>query len=351
MPFQSKSQRRKFYALKSQGKMDQATIDEWEKDTPKNIPERVEKVAGFYTGFEKKAILADLPMYAGKAGKELLDKMTTKMVQQRVRNTPNIAFSEAKTRDLFKQLKGGDLTAASHLRMLPGSMVPRMWGKPSLHVLPPESMFNKILLLSKKTRPAGKAMRNPQSRAGVVHHELDELASSSARGLQEPAMAYQSPAVSMAQDAKAKGMKAVQDAGGGLRGFIRGMKAMYPGMKDSALVARKYPQAAQHMGPEVLINESNRVFHAMGEKARSNMQGMRSGSEAYLLKRHGLRYGEEYVQPGTRRYNKLVKNIEKAITESGGDSSKLFPVNPAGSAQRERIIQNRIKKKMRGVQG
>ena len=36
--------------------MDQATIDEWEKDTPKNIPERVEKVAGFYTGFEKRAL-------------------------------------------------------------------------------------------------------------------------------------------------------------------------------------------------------------------------------------------------------------------------------------------------------
>lgn len=44
MPFQSKAQRRKFYALKNEGKMDQATIDEWEKETPKIIPERV-KVA------------------------------------------------------------------------------------------------------------------------------------------------------------------------------------------------------------------------------------------------------------------------------------------------------------------
>jgi len=55
MPFLSKSQRRKFYALKSEGKMTQNKIDEWEQDTPKTIPERVEKMAGFYTGFEKKA--------------------------------------------------------------------------------------------------------------------------------------------------------------------------------------------------------------------------------------------------------------------------------------------------------
>lgn len=41
MAFKSTKQREKFYELKKQGKMSQATIDEWEKDTPKNIPERV----------------------------------------------------------------------------------------------------------------------------------------------------------------------------------------------------------------------------------------------------------------------------------------------------------------------
>lgn len=56
MPFVSKSQRRKFYALKNEGKMDQATIDEWEKDTPQSIPERIGKMASFYEGFEKRAL-------------------------------------------------------------------------------------------------------------------------------------------------------------------------------------------------------------------------------------------------------------------------------------------------------
>jgi len=39
--FKSKAQRAKFYVLKSQGKMSQATIDEWEKNTPAKLPERI----------------------------------------------------------------------------------------------------------------------------------------------------------------------------------------------------------------------------------------------------------------------------------------------------------------------
>ena len=60
MPFLSKAQRRKFYHLKAIGKMDQSTIDEWEAETPKNIPQRLHKKAGdnmntFWLGFQKRA--------------------------------------------------------------------------------------------------------------------------------------------------------------------------------------------------------------------------------------------------------------------------------------------------------
>lgn len=41
MPFKSQAQRAKFYILKSQGKMDQKTIDEWDSHTPKDIPAKV----------------------------------------------------------------------------------------------------------------------------------------------------------------------------------------------------------------------------------------------------------------------------------------------------------------------
>ncbi len=48
MPFRSQAQRRKFYALKAEGKMDQKTIDEWERDTPEDLPER--KTAAYVGG-------------------------------------------------------------------------------------------------------------------------------------------------------------------------------------------------------------------------------------------------------------------------------------------------------------
>lgn len=66
MPFKSNAQRRKFYALKSQGKMTQKTIDEWEQDTPKNLPERLKKKA-FFRGFEKAASLGDIAELGGLA--------------------------------------------------------------------------------------------------------------------------------------------------------------------------------------------------------------------------------------------------------------------------------------------
>ena len=60
MPFKSQAQRRKFYALKAQGKMDQATIDEWEAETPKKLPQRISTKTGamamnFWSGFDKRA--------------------------------------------------------------------------------------------------------------------------------------------------------------------------------------------------------------------------------------------------------------------------------------------------------
>lgn len=41
-PFVSQAQRRKFYALRKQGKISQATLDEWESETgKKKLPEHV----------------------------------------------------------------------------------------------------------------------------------------------------------------------------------------------------------------------------------------------------------------------------------------------------------------------
>lgn len=45
MPFKSKAQRRKFYAMADRGEISEATVDRWEDETPKGkkLPERVKK--------------------------------------------------------------------------------------------------------------------------------------------------------------------------------------------------------------------------------------------------------------------------------------------------------------------
>lgn len=40
MPFKSEAQRRKFGAMVKKGEISQKTFDEWNAETPKNIPER-----------------------------------------------------------------------------------------------------------------------------------------------------------------------------------------------------------------------------------------------------------------------------------------------------------------------
>ncbi len=41
MPFKSEAQRAKFAQMVKDGKMKQSVFDEWQKETPKNIPKRV----------------------------------------------------------------------------------------------------------------------------------------------------------------------------------------------------------------------------------------------------------------------------------------------------------------------
>lgn len=78
MPFVSKAQRRQFYALKNKGEMDQKTIDEWEKDTPSNIPERKKTAMMnriFWNGFQKRAAETYVSTNSGMAAPGAPEKM------------------------------------------------------------------------------------------------------------------------------------------------------------------------------------------------------------------------------------------------------------------------------------
>jgi hypothetical protein len=43
MPFKSEAQRRKFGSMVKKGEITKKTFEEWNAETPKNIPERVKK--------------------------------------------------------------------------------------------------------------------------------------------------------------------------------------------------------------------------------------------------------------------------------------------------------------------
>jgi len=62
MPWRSKAQVRKFYAMQSKGEMSPETVEKWKEHTPdvKSLPERLHKKAedtmrGFWSGFQKRA--------------------------------------------------------------------------------------------------------------------------------------------------------------------------------------------------------------------------------------------------------------------------------------------------------
>lgn len=44
MPFKSQKQRAKFYSLLEEGKIDKKTVNEFEKNTPKDLPDRVKPI-------------------------------------------------------------------------------------------------------------------------------------------------------------------------------------------------------------------------------------------------------------------------------------------------------------------
>jgi hypothetical protein len=65
MPFKSKAQRRKFYAMADRGEISDDTVERWEDETPKGkkLPERVKK--SLYDAGRQRA-LAQLGLATGE---------------------------------------------------------------------------------------------------------------------------------------------------------------------------------------------------------------------------------------------------------------------------------------------
>lgn len=276
----------------------------------------------------KEAFLASL--YTKKTGGRL-SKAVTKKLETRIKNTPGVEFSHDSARGLLKKVWSGVRSKdpsvgnrLAHASMLPASAV-SISDTNSIHVLPSHSKMLKVLSRSKDkgVSSVGKAMQSRQARAAVGHHELDELKSPT-RG----AMFYgpqhtgrRIGANAVDNDKYRKVAKAIKRRD--LRGFVSSAREAAPDVVRDVKTLSKASKlrSAQHHGADVIVNESNRVFHEMSPSAAKHMKAMREGSESALLKKHGLRYGDEYVQPGTRRYNKLVRKVNEAVAK--GDAPDI----------------------------
>lgn len=82
----------------------------------------------------------------------------------------------------------------------------------------------------------------------------------------------------------------------------------------------KKQQTAGHMGPEILLHESNRTFHEATPKVKEYMTELRknTGEHDYLRRNLGLRYGDEYIPPNGRRWNSIVNRSAKDVDPNTG---------------------------------
>jgi hypothetical protein len=273
----------------------------------------------------KHSALADL--YKGPGGRERLSKVLEKKFQQRVKSTPDVDVRSDRVRDLLKKTRNfqgssvdSAVAAGLHLGILPASTVmPPLITRPSVHVLPKESLALKMLSVSRnpKIRNVSKLSRSRQGQAITGHHELDEVISKGRGGkgmIYTPQTLGARKAVEIQANPQYKNLiEAVKakDIRRSLVSAFKSRKAIAADLKHMKELQKVVPAA--HRGADVILNESNRVFHEASPDITARFKKLRAGNESLLLKRHGLRYGDEYVQPGTRRYNKLVKNIEDSV--------------------------------------
>ena len=186
----------------------------------------------------------------------------------------------------------------------------------------------------------------PTLGAQIVHHELNEAAEMSRKGYGEKGREMFTPGIrDLLSPLRAKRTRDAFRIAGKPPEYVAKLHGMYekapkflqhPKVKhilgaakeDSKSVheildaVAKTPQTriallgkvqtGAHASPSILINESNKLFHEADPRAIEAMKNVRKTTgEAELLRRSGIRYGEEYVPENGRRFNKAVGRIRE----------------------------------------
>jgi len=249
-------------------------------------------MSNFWEGFEKKALLWSKGKDVGK-----YFNLANRLAENRARNM-GIKIQTYKTPGFLRR-KQEKLT----LRLLgvkpPSPEMERSIREDAAAMVGATTHLDKTVTIPKNMISSFSGSKlAPETRPTIVHHELDEHDIANAKRITPRKMLWRN------EWDKAKAM-----------GRAIKQRSFAPMLEHAFTPKTITPQGyASHISPSVILRESNRVFHEAPEAVHRSMQDLRALSgEAADLKRTGLRYGQEYIPEGGRRWNKIVKKLEGKI--------------------------------------
>jgi hypothetical protein len=239
----------------------------------------------FWRGFEKRALL-----WSKGKDTEKFFNLASRLASNRARNM-GINIQTYKTPGLKEKLIRRMLGAKPLPPDKERAMLEEVAG-----VVGANTSLDKTIVVPKNMISSMSASKlAPEARPVIIHHELDEHGIADANKITGRKIFWRN------EWDKTKAMgRAIKQ-----RSFLP--------MVEHALTPKPItPKGyASHVSPAVLLRESNRVFHEAPEVVQQGMQSMRAMSgESADLKRLGLRYGQEFIPEGGRRWNKIVRKLE-----------------------------------------
>lgn len=245
----------------------------------------------FWRGFEKRALL----WRKGKDAEKFLD-LSSRLTKNRAKQMGVTirAAPEYKPPGLIQRAVNRMLGMKELNKKLSPEEIKRLEKDISGMVGAHTSLEKTVVVPDKMVSAFSRQKVHPGARPTIVQHELDEVDIAKKMGITPGKLKRQ------AEWDKLKGWgKAIK---------TRSFDPIADLLKPKPIGRKGY---ASHISPEVLLRESNRVFHETPTGVSSSMKNLRLESgELGDLKRRGLRYGDEYIPEGGRRWNKLVKALE-----------------------------------------
>jgi hypothetical protein len=247
----------------------------------------------FWNGFEKQALL-----YSPGNAKRF-NRLANKLVMNRARNLGTTVSDQAAQPGVIPRVVARVISGQWPKYRTKDLREMAQWS--GAH-----HAFDKNVVIPKKMISILSAAKLPQSaRPNIIHHELDEAELAKRHGVTKLTNYLHN---------EKKIFKAWFQAAK--------QRSLDPVMEHAATARPTWARGyASHVSPEVLLRESNRVFHEATPKTQTALKSMRDLSgEASDLKRHGLRYGDEYIPEGGKRWNKIVKKMEGTMPKPPAES-------------------------------